>query len=318
MTTHNLTAPSTGAGHPRRSLAAVSPRYGERAIKAFLGLCAALSVAITTAIVFSLLFGTIDFFREVPVGDFLLGTDWAPSFNPASFGVIPIVVGTLNIVFWAMVVAVPVGLLSAIYLAEYASPRVRRIVKPVLEMLGGIPTVAIGLWALFFLRPLAEDLFPFLDWRTPHAVGVAGVAVGLLVVPLVASVSDDALRSVPGGLREGAYALGASKLRVTLRVAFPAALSGVAASIVLAISRAVGETMVVMLAAGATPNLTAVPTESVQVMTGFIGRSAIGEISTGTIDYYTMFAVGALLFVMTLAMNMLAIRLVRRFREVYE
>jgi phosphate transport system permease protein len=318
VATHELAASSTGAGFPRRSLEAASPRYGEKAVKAFLGLCAALSVAVTTAIVLSLLFGTIDFFQQVPVGDFLLGTDWAPSFAPASFGVLPIVVGTLNIVFWSLVVAVPVGLLSAVYLAEYASNRVRKVVKPLLELLGGIPTVAIGLWALFFLRPLAGDLFPFLDWRTPHAVGVAGVAVGLLVVPLVASVSDDALRSVPGSLREGAYALGASKLRVSVRVVFPAAISGVVASFVLAVSRAIGETMVVMLAAGATPNLTIVPTESVQVMTGFIGRSATGEISTGTIDYYTMFAVGSLLFVMTLAMNLLAIRMVRRFREAYE
>jgi phosphate transport system permease protein len=318
MATNDLATSSTDAGSPRRSLEAASPRLGEKAIKAFLALCAALSVAVTAAIVFSLLFGTIDFFREVAVWDFLLGTDWAPSFTPASFGVLPIVVGTLNIVFWALVVAVPVGLLSAIYLSEYAPSRVRRIVKPTIELLGGIPTVAIGLWALFYLRPFAEDVFPFLDWRTPHSVGVAGVAVGLLVVPLVASVSDDAMRSVPAGLREGAYALGSSKLKVSLRVVFPAAISGVVASIVLAVSRAIGETMVVLLAGGGSANMTVVPTESALPMTAFIGRQATGEISTGTIDYYTIFAVGALLFVMTLAMNMLAIRLVRRFREVYE
>jgi phosphate transport system permease protein len=275
-------------------------------------------VAVTSGIVLSLLFGAIDFFREVSVPDFLFGTTWAPSFANARFGVLPIVVGTLNIVFWSLLVAVPIGLTSAIYMAEYAPTRVRRVLKPVLEILGGIPTVAIGLFALGFLRPLGETVFPFLDWRTPHSVGVAGVAVGLLIVPLVASVSDDAMRAVPQSLREGAHALGAGKLKVTMRVVVPAAISGIIASIVLGVSRSVGETMVVLLAAGASPNLTLVPTESVLTMTAFIGRQATGEISTGTIDYYTIFAVGSLLFAMTLAMNMFAIRLVRRFREVYE
>jgi phosphate transport system permease protein len=318
MATRDIAASGSAAGFTRRSLEAASPRYGEKAIKLSLFLCAALSVAVTTAIVFSLLFGAIDFFREVPVADFLFGTNWSPSFANPQFGVLPIVVGTLNIVFWSLLVAVPVGLTSAIYLAEYAPTRVRRVLKPVIEILGGIPTVAIGLFALGFLRPLAETAFPFLDWRTPHSVGVAGVAVGLLIVPLVASVSDDAMRAVPRGLREGAHALGASKLKVTLRVVLPAAISGIVASIVLAVSRAVGETMVVLLAAGASPNLTVNPTESVLTMTAFIGRQATGEISTGTIDYYTIFAVGSLLFVMTLVMNLFAIRLVRRFREVYD
>ena len=311
-------AAGTGADSPRRSLAVSRPRYGEQAIKGFLALCAALSVAVTSGIVLSLLFGTIDFFREVPVTDFLFGTHWAPSFADASFGVLPLVAGTLNIVLWSMVVAVPVGLASATYLSEYAPIRVRKVVKPLLEILEGIPTVAIGLFALLFLRPLLEDLLPFLPWRTPHSVGVAGVAVGLMIVPLVASVADDAMRSVPRSLREGAYALGAGKLAVSARVVFPAAISGIIAAFVLAVSRAIGETMVVLLAAGASPNLTFLPTESVQTMTAFIGQTATGEIATGTIDYYTIFAVGTLLFVLTLGMNMLAIRLVRRFREVYE
>jgi phosphate transport system permease protein len=318
MATRDIAASGTGVGFSRRSLEAASPRYGEKAIKVALGACAALSVAVTSAIVFSLFFGSIDFFREVPVTDFLFGTTWAPSFADAHFGVLPIVVGTLDIVFWSLLVAVPIGLASAIYLAEYAPTRVRKVLKPLLELLGGIPTVAIGLFALGFLRPLGETLFPFLDWRTPHSVGVAGVAVGLLIVPLVASISDDAMRAVPRGLREGAHALGAGKLKVTMRVVVPAAISGIIASIVLAVSRAVGETMVVLLAAGASPNLTVSPTESVLTMTAFIGRQATGEISTGTIDYYTIFAVGALLFVMTLIMNLFAVRLVRRFREVYE
>lgn len=318
MATNEIAASSAGAGSLRRSLEAASPRYGEKVIKGFLLACAALSVVVTIGIMLSLLFGAIDFFREVPVGDFLFGTNWAPSFADAHFGVLPIVVGTLNVVFWSLLVAFPVGLLSAIYLSEYAPAGVRRAIKPMLEILEGIPTVAIGLFALFFLRPLAQDLLPFLPWGPPYSVGVAGVAVGLLIVPLVASVSDDAMRAVPRGLREGAYALGASKLRVSLRVVFPAAISGITAAVVLGVSRAVGETMVVLMAAGARPQISINPTDSVQTMTGHIGLTATGDIATGTIDYYTIFAVGALLFVMTLAMNMVAIRLVRRFREVYE
>lgn len=319
MATHSLTASSAGAGGtPRRSLEAPSPRYGEKAIKAFLLLCAALSVGVTTAIVLSLLFGTVDFFREVPVQDFLFGLDWAPSFADSSFGVVPLVVGSLNVVFWAMIVSVPVGLASAVYLSEYAPSRVRKAIKPVLEVLEGIPTVAIGLFALYYLRPLAQDAVPFLNWSVPFSVGVAGVAVGLLTIPLIASVSDDAMRSVPRGLREGAYALGASKMRVSVRVVFPAAISGVVAGVVLAVSRAVGETMVVLMAAGALPQITVDPTKSVQTMTAFIGQTATGDIATGTTEYHTIFAVGALLFVLTLVMNMFAIRLVRRFREVYE
>ena len=299
-------------------LEATSPRYGERAIKAFLFACAALSVAVTTAIVVSLLLPTLSFFEQVSPVEFLTGTEWAPAFADASFGVLPIVVGTLTVVFWALIVAIPVGLASGIYLAEYAPRSVRKVVKPALEVLAGIPTVAIGLFALAFLRPLAQDVLPFLEWRGPFSVGVAGLAVGLMIVPLISSISDDAMRSVPAGLREGAYALGATKFKVSTRVVFPAAISGVVAAIVLAGSRAVGETMVVLLAAGASPNLTFDPTASILTMTAFIGQTATGDIATGTIQYDTIFAVGALLFVMTLTMNMFAIRLVRRFREVYE
>ncbi|WP_207782547.1 phosphate ABC transporter permease subunit PstC [Phytoactinopolyspora limicola] len=314
-----VVASSAGAGEtPRRSLEAPSPRYGEKAIKVFLAACGGLSVLVTTGIVLSLAFGAIDFFREVPVHEFLFGTNWAPSFTPSHFGVLPIVTGTLNIVFWALVVSVPVGLASAIYLSEYAPNRVRKTIKPMLEILEGIPTVAIGLFALMFLRPLAADVLPFLDWGGVHSIGVAGVAVGLLIIPLVASISDDAMRAVPRGLREGAYALGASKLRVSARVVFPAAISGIVAAVVLAVSRAVGETMVVLLAAGARAQITANPTDSAQTMTAYIGQTATGEIAFGTVAYYTIFAVGALLFVMTLIMNLFAIRLVRRFREVYE
>jgi phosphate transport system permease protein len=317
--TSDIAASSTGGDLSRRSLEASSPRYGEKAIKGFFFACAALSVATTTAIVFALLTPTVGFFQEVSIKEFLTGTLWAPSFSIPSFGVLPIVVGTLIVVVVSLLVAIPIGLLSAIYLAEYAPPRVRRVVKPALEILYGIPTVAIGLFAFWLLRPLAEDVLPFLSWRGPFSIGVAGVAVGLMIVPLVASISDDAMRSVPSGLREGAYALGASKLKVSLRVVFPAAISGIVASIVLAASRAVGETMVVLIAAGAgNPTLSFDPTKGVQTMTAYIGGTATGDIATGTIEYEAIFAVGALLFVMTLAMNLLAIRLVRRFREVYE
>jgi phosphate transport system permease protein len=318
LTSSDLAAPGSGAPVSPRSLESASPRYTEKAIVVFLALCAVLSVAVTSAIVISLLVPTIDFFRQVSLDRFFLDTVWAPRQATGRFGVWPIVAGTVNVVVWALLVAIPVGLASAIYLSEYASPRVRKVVKPVLEVLAGIPTVAVGLFAFLFLRPAAEVVLPFLDWTSLFSVGVAGVAVGLMIVPLVASISDDAMRAVPRALREGGYGLGASKLKVSLRIVFPAAVSGIVASIVLAGSRAVGETMVVLIAAGRTPNLTFDPTKSVQTMTAYIGGTATGDIPTGTLDYDTIFAVGTLLFAMTLGMNLIAIRLVRRFREAYE
>lgn len=310
-----------GGGNARPSLGASSPRYGEKAIKGFLFVCAGLSIAVTTAIVISLLFPTITFFQDVTLTEFLFGTKWAPSRGAqTSYGVLPLVTGTLNIVIIALLVAIPVGLLSAIYLAEYARPRFRRIVKPMLEVLAGIPTVAIGLFALLFLRPLVEKLLPFVEWPSQFSLGVAGAAVGLMIVPLVASIAEDAMRAVPNGLREGAYALGANKLRVSTKVVFPAAVSGIVAGCVLATSRAIGETMIVLIASGATSQIVG-PWDlgqSVLTMTANIGRTATGDVATGTTDYNTIFAVGTLLFIMTLIMNMLSIRLVRRFREVYE
>ncbi|MDZ7882047.1 MAG: phosphate ABC transporter permease subunit PstC [Mycobacterium sp.] len=299
------------------SLAASSPRYGEKAIKAAFAICAALSVAITTAIVLALLFPTISFFSHVSIIEFFTGTSWRPAFATPSFGVLPIVVGTLTIVFWALLIGIPVGLLSAIYLAEYAPTKVRKVVKPILEILEGIPTVAIGMFGLLFMRPFLEDLMPFLKWEA-FSVGVAGIMVGIMIVPLITSVSDDAMRSVPAGLREGAYGLGSNKMQVSLRVIFPGAISGIIAAVVLATSRAIGETMVVLIVAGQTPLLGFTFTGSVQTMTAFIGSTATGDISTGSIVYEAIFAVGALLFVMTLAMNMFAIRMVSRFREVYD
>lgn len=319
-----MEAGSTAASSPARSpggLEAAHPRYGEKAIKAALGACAALSVATTTAIVVSLLGPSIGFFQEVSILDFLTGTEWAPSLEPGLFGVLPLVVGTLNVVLWGMLFAIPVGIGSAIYLSEYASRRVRKVVKPVLEVLAGIPTVAIGFFGVSFVTPLLQDIWPGGFLGGPPGffnAGAAGIVIGLAIVPIIASISDDAMSAVPGGLREGAYALGASKMRVALRVVFPAALSGIVASLVLAISRAVGETIIVLLVAGNSPNLSLNPTDAIQAMTAYLGVTATGDIATGTIEYDTVFAVGSLLFVITLAMNLLSFRLVRKFREVYE
>jgi phosphate transport system permease protein len=318
MEANEATTGGPGRLDPSRPLVAPRPRYGERLIQGLLAACAVISVVTTTAIVISLLSPTVDFFNEVSFGDFFSLDEWAPTQADPSFGVFRIVIGTLSTSFWALLVAIPIGLLSAIYLSEYAKPRVRKVVKPVLEVLAGIPTVALGVFAVTFISPELKDLLPGFIKTPPFAAGAAALGIGLLLVPIIASISDDAMRAVPGALREGAYGLGATKLKVSTRVVFPAAISGIVASIVLAASRAVGETMVVLLAAGATPNATFDPGQSVLTMTAFIGRTSTGDIATGTITYDTIFAVGALLFVMTLAMNVFAIRLVRRFREVYE
>jgi phosphate transport system permease protein len=315
------TAPGAGGQPPR--LQASGPRYGERVIQGLLGLCGILSVVTTTAIVISLIGPTIGFFEIVPIDQFLFGTDWTPQFEPPSFGVLAIVAGTLNVALWGMVFAIPIGLGSAIYLSEYAPPRVRRTLKPILEILAGIPTVAIGFFAATFILPeIIQPLWPghFLGGALgkPFMALAAGLGIGLMIVPIIASISEDAMSAVPSGLREGAYAMGATKMKVATRVVFPAALSGIVASIVLAISRAVGETMIVLLAAGSTPNFTLNPVEPIQAMTAYIGVTATGDISTGSLDYKSVFAVGTVLFVLTLAMNMVSIRLVRRYREVYE
>jgi phosphate transport system permease protein len=299
------------------------PRYGEKAIQGLLAACGILSVLTTTAIVISLIGPTIGFFEVVPVGDFLFGVEWTPQFEPPSFGVLAIVAGTLNVTLWAMLFAIPIGLGAAVYLSEYASPRVRKTVKPVLEILAGIPTVAIGIFAVSFILPeVIQPLWPgeFLGGAEgkPFMALAAGLGIGLMVVPIIASISDDAMQAVPRGLHEGAYALGATRAKVAVRVVFPAALSGIVASVVLAISRAVGETMIVVLAAGSTPNLTFNPVESIQAMTAYIATTATGDISTGSLDYKSVFAVGTVLFVLTLAMNAISIRLARKYREVYE
>jgi len=302
-----------------RSLQADSPRYGEKIIISFLFATAAVSVLVTTSIVIALFQPLPSLFREISIVEFFTATEWSPGFANPQYGVLPVVVGTFMVVTIALAVAIPLGLLSAIYLSEYAPTKVRKTIKPVLEVLEGIPTVATGLFAFFWLRPFLETLTPWLPWGGVFSTGVAGVAVGLIIVPLIASVSDDAMRSVPRALREGAYALGASKLRVALKVVVPAAFSGIVAAFVLGASRAVGETMIVLLVAGAgSPSLNFNPFEGVQTMTAYIASRATGEIAVGSIVYDTIFAVGALLFIITLTMNIIAIRAVERFREVYE
>lgn len=314
-------AEPAGGGPPRR-LQPSGPRYGEKVIRGLLAACGLLSVLTTTAIVFSLLGPTIGFFEVVPASEFFFTIDWTPQFEPPSFGVLAVVAGTLNVTLWAMLFAIPIGLGTAVYLSEYASPRVRKTIKPVLEILAGIPTVAIGIFALYFILPeIIQPLWPgeFLGGaEKPFMALAASLGIGLMVVPIIASVSDDAMQAVPRGLHEGAYALGATRAKVAMRVTFPAALSGIVASVVLAISRALGETMIVLIAGGSTPNFTFNPVESVQTMTAYIATTATGDISTGTIDYKSVFAVGAVLFVLTLAMNAISIRLTRRYREVYE
>jgi phosphate transport system permease protein len=280
---------------------------------------AALSVVTTAAIVGSLLVETVQFLCEVPVGDYLFGTKWSPTFagEQQSFGVLPLIWGTIYLSFIALVVAVPLGLLSAIYLSEYAHDRVRKVVKPTLEILAGVPTIVFGYFALTFFTPeVLRDVFRL-------EVGVfnglsAGVIMGLLVLPTIASVAEDAMSSVPASLREGAFGLGASKLHVSLKIVFPAALSGIVAALILGASRAIGETVLVLVAGGQTPNLGVDPQESYQTMAAFVAATARGDIPTGSIEYLTIFAVGFTLFVMTLVLNLISIRLVRRYRQVYE
>jgi phosphate transport system permease protein len=298
------------------SLPASRRRWGEDLIKALLMLAAFISVLTTTGIIVSLLEETISFFGDVGVGDYLFGTDWAPLFEPASFGVLPLVGGTMIVSAIAMFVAVPLGLAAAIYLAEYARPAVRKTIKPILELLAGVPTIVFGYFALTFFTPeILRAIFS--DVAIFNALA-AGIIIGFLIVPTVASISEDSMSAVPSSLREGSFGLGASKLQTTMRVVFPAALSGIVASIVLGFSRAVGETMVVLIAGGQQPQWGVDIFKSMETMTAFIAATAKGDVATGTIAYKTIFAVGSTLFVITLIMNLISIRFVRKYRQVYE
>jgi phosphate transport system permease protein len=303
----------TVGAEPR--LRAQRRRIGEDVVKGVLFLCALISVATTVGIVIALFVPAFEFFQDVSIADFLTGTEWAPLFEPASFGVLPLVSGTLLVTAIASLVAMPLGLGAAVYLSEYASPRTRGILKPAFEILAGIPTIVFGYFALTFMTPLLRDLGIQVDIFNTFS---AALVMGVMLMPTVASLSEDAMGAVPRDLRDGAYALGSTKMQVATRVVVPAAVSGIVASFVLAISRAVGETMIVLIAMGQQPNLTFDPREAAEAMTAFIAATGAGDVPTGSLEYKTIFAVGALLFVLTLVMNVFAIRLVRKYREVYE
>ncbi|MGH3876546.1 MAG: phosphate ABC transporter permease subunit PstC [Actinophytocola sp.] len=324
MTTGPVTAGSPGAGGPPPpdtplDLSTQRSRIGERIIKVLLAASALLSVVITAGIVVSLLAPLGTFFSNVGIGEFLSGTSWTAGFGDKAswtdkdWGVLPLVLGTLTTTVIALLVAVPLGLGAAIYLSEYANRRVRRVLKPILEILAGVPTVVYGVFALLFLTPILRDLLGAGIFNNLSP----GIVMGFMIIPTVASLSEDAMSAVPAALREGSYALGANRMQTTLRVVFPAALSGIVAAIVLGISRAVGETMIVAIAAGNQPQFTLDPLVGAQTMTGFIAQVASGDAPQGSPVYYSLFAVGALLFILTLLINAISIWLVRKFRQAY-
>jgi phosphate transport system permease protein len=313
-----LEASQSAVRAPSRSLlGGARRRPGEDAVKVFLIACTLLSVLTTVGILVALLEETFVFFGDVGIGEFFTGTDWSPLFAHPSYGVIPLIWGTLQITLIALIVAMPLGLGAAVYLSEYARPRVRKTFKPILEVLAGIPTIVFGYFALTFFTPEVLKDFLKLDVGGFNSLS-AGIIMGFMVLPTIASLAEDAMTAVPQSLREGAFGLGASKLQVSMRVVFPAALSGIVAAVVLGVSRAIGETMIVLVAAGSIPNMSADPQEPHSTMTAFIGSTAKGDVPTGSIGYETIFAVGASLFFMTMLMNAIAIRFVRRYRQVYE
>jgi phosphate transport system permease protein len=297
---------------PRRR---VAQRLRERAIHLVLFLCSFLSVLTTLGIVGVLIFETIEFFREVPLWRFLTDTQWTPLFDEKHFGILVLASATLLTSLVALAVALPIGLLSAIFLSEFAAERTRRTLKPLLEILAGVPTVVYGYFALLFVTPILRAFVPSLSGFNALS---AGLVMGIMIIPLVVSLSEDAMYAVPRSLRDGAYALGATRYEVATKVVVPAALSGIVASFILAVSRAVGETMIVAIAAGQSPRLTLNPLVPVETMTAYIVQVSLGDTPTGTLEFKTIFAVGMSLFLITLALNLLSHRLVARFREKYE
>jgi phosphate transport system permease protein len=289
-------------------------RFEEGVIHALLITCALVSVLTTLGIVVMLIAQSAGFFSQVSPLEFFTGTRWTPLFDPQNFGVLPLVGGTLLTAGIAILVSLPVGLAAAVYLSEYARDRVRRIVKPFLEILAGIPTVVYGYFALTFVTPIMQNVFR--DMVVFNALS-AGLVMGIMIIPMVSSLSEDAMVAVPRSLRDAAYGLGATRLEVATRVVMPSAVSGIVAACILALSRAVGETMIVAIAAGSTPKLTLNPLESIQTMTAYIVQISLGETPHGTVEYYTIFAVGLLLFLMTLAMNLFSQWFVSRYRERY-
>ncbi|ANU11179.1 phosphate ABC transporter permease subunit PstC [Planococcus antarcticus DSM 14505] len=287
----------------------------EKIIPIILFLIASVSVLTSIGIVLTLIFETITFFTRVPFFDFITGTTWLPfSNNEAQFGIWPLIIGTLKITVIAIIVAVPIGISAAIYLSEYASENVRRVVKPVLEVLAGVPTIVYGFFALTFVTPVLQAVFP--EIKIFNAIS-PGIVVGIMIIPMIASLSEDAMSSVPKSIREGALAMGSTKFEVAWKITMPAALSGIVASVVLAVSRAIGETMIVSLAAGSTPRFDGDFTGSIQTMTAYIVQVSKGDAGYGTTIYYSIYAVGFTLFLFTMAMNILAGYVSKRFREEY-
>jgi phosphate transport system permease protein len=293
------------------------PRVGETIIEGVLFTAGVISILTTLGIVFVLIRDAVDFFLlpEVTITEFLTNTTWLP--QAGEFGIWPLLTATMVVSAIAMVVGVPLGFFTAIYLSEYASPRFRATLKPILEILAGVPTVVLGYFALTFVTPFLRSIFGD-EVVKIYNMASAGIVVGILTVPLIASLSEDALHAVPDSLRQAAYGLGGTRMETSLKVVAPAALSGISAAVVVAASRAVGETMIVALAAGAGPNFTFNPFQSAETMTGYMVRISGGDISYGSIDYQSIFAVGLVVFLLTLVLNIVSQRIVRRFREVYE
>lgn len=288
--------------------------YTEKFIPGFLFAIAAISVLTTIGILFTLLTETVLFFKEVPFFDFFTGTKLKPLGAEATFGILPLLTGTIISSVIAMFVAIPIGVMTAVFLSEYASEKLRKILKPLLEILAGIPTIVYGFFAFTFVTPILRSFIPGLE---PTNILSPGLVMGIMIIPLVASLSEDAMSSVPNSLREGAMALGATKLEVTMKVVIPAAISGIIASFVLGISRAIGETMIVTIASGSSKNFTFDITQSMQTMTAYIVEVTGGEAAAGTTLYYSLYAVAMTLFVFTLIMNIIASYISRKFREEY-
>jgi len=300
-----------GQVRPRRA----ARRMGERIVEGGL-FCAALSsVLITLSIAAILIYESVEFFRHIPLSLFLTDTVWTPLFAEPRYGILPLLCGTLLSSFVAMAVAIPLGLVSAVYLSEFAPAGVREAVKPVLEILSGVPTVVYGYFALLFVTPLLQATI--LPGLPGFNVLSAGLVMGIMIIPYISSISEDALRAVPMELREGSFAMGAGRLETSFRVAVPAAMSGIMAAFVLGISRAVGETMIVAIAAGQQPSLTLDPREPAATITAYIVQVALGDLPHGSVGYQTIFAAGLMLFLITLAFNVAGYFLRRRFREAY-
>lgn len=291
-----------------------SKKIKESSIEAFLFICALSSIFITISIVIVLSYETLEFFKEVSIYEFFTGTIWAPLFEPPKFGILPLVMGTLLTTFIAILVALPLGLMCAVYLSEYAPHKVREIIKPILELLAAVPTVVYGYFALLFLTPILQNLLP--DLSGFNALS-PGIIIGIMIIPYVSSVSEDSMRAVPMHIREGSYAMGATKFQTAFKVIIPSAFSGIAAAFLIGISRAVGETMVVAIAAGMMPNFTINPYEPVQTLTAYIVQVSLGDVPHGSIEYKTIFAAGMTLFMMTLFFNIVGFWLRKKIREAY-